>query len=319
MSVRFQLKPGERGMRIDRALAARLADFSRTAIQAALSEGALLVDGRSVKPSLRLNGGEVVEGSVESSLSRGDLLPEKMALKVLYEDASLIAVNKPAGMAVHPGAGRKGGTLANALLYRLGKRLSDTGGPDRPGIVHRLDKDTTGVILAAKSNRVHARLAGLFRDRAVKKTYHAIVWGEVRGDGVIDGAIGRCHADPTKMRVDEKGRSALTRYTLVKSTGAFSELVIHPETGRTHQIRVHLSSIGHPVAGDVRYGGGREWVDRTAPLHKAAAAAVAREAKRPMLHAGKVEFVHPVSRKKMVIRAPLPEDYKKIREMVFGA
>ena len=315
-AVNLLADSADQGRRVDLFLREKLPAFSRTALKKALESGLVLVDGKKARPALRLRGNERIEGDIPDQGRSDAAEAEDIGLDVLYEDRSLMAVNKPSNMAVHPGAGRRSGTLVNALVFHRKDRLSAAGGADRPGIVHRLDKDTSGVILIAKNDRAHAMLSDLFRERKIRKTYRAIVWGEVRGKGSVERPIGRCRRDPSKMRVDGEGKASLTRYEVVRTNGFLSELVVKPETGRTHQIRVHLSSIGHPVLGDEQYGGGREWLNRVAPVYRARAVAIMGEVSRPLLHAEKLEFEHPSSHKPMRIKAPLPDDFKRVMALL---
>jgi 23S rRNA pseudouridine1911/1915/1917 synthase len=302
--------PDAAGQRLDQFLAAQLPQTSRARVQQLIAEQKVLVnDAPPAKASLRLRGGEriTVLGSAQAKPLRA--IPEEIPLDVVYEDDDLAVINKPAGMMVHAGAGatedrRNRGTLVNALLHRFGK-LSQVGGELRPGIVHRLDKATSGLIVVAKNDEAHRRLAAQFAQRQVKKTYIALVHGWLKQDkGTIQSAISRDRVRRTRMttrRAD--GREALTRYTVKRRiespAGKFTLLEVQIGTGRTHQIRVHLASLGHPVVGDTLYGAPREL--RTASGSKTALA-------RNFLHAAGLEFMHPRTQAPLSLSRGLPPE-----------
>ncbi len=293
MIIRLQAPTAE--ARLDRFLCRQLSQYSRARLQGWIREGRVRVDGRTAKPSSPLRGGEVVE------VEPGELPPlrataEELPLDILYEDEDVIAVNKPAGMVVHAGAGAHSGTLTNALLYRFGS-LSTAGGELRPGIVHRLDRYTSGVILVARTNAAHRSLAAQFSARRVEKTYLAMVHGRVAAEsGAIDRPIARDPRARIRMTARlERGRSALTAYRVVARYAHLTLLEVRIGTGRTHQIRVHLSSIGHPVAGDRLYGAPAR-VPGMPPLD------------RHFLHARRIRFLAPSSGREVVVEAPLPPE-----------
>lgn len=311
------------GHRLDQFLAAQLEGVSRSRVQLLLEEGAVAVDGRREKASWKLRGGERITIAGDPHPAPLKAVPEAIPLDVVYEDADLAVVNKPAGMMVHAGSGstddaRSRGTLVNALLYRF-NQLSTTGGELRPGIVHRLDKDTSGLIVVAKNDRAHAALGAMFAGRKVKKTYLALVHGSVeRPRGTISAGVSRDPSRRTRMttRPTENARAAVSHYEVLKRLvsrfGRFTLVKVRIETGRTHQIRVHMASIGHPVVGDSLYGGAGQLTDQAA-----AAAAPSRAARRKrepeklklgrnFLHAAHIEFAHPVSGKTVELEAPLP-------------
>ena len=280
---------GEPATRLDHFLQERLKEYSRSRIQSWIKEGLVQVNGSAAKSSLLLHGGETIEVS-PAGLPPLKADPEDLPVEVLYEDDALIAVNKPAGLAVHAGAGLHAGTLVNRLVHRFGA-LSQLGGEMRPGIVHRLDKDTSGVMLVARTDSAHRALAAQFAGRTVEKIYLALVHGSVRADsGRVTKPIARDPVRRTRMtaRLDT-GREALTTYTVRNRFDKFTFLQVKIGTGRTHQIRVHLASIGHPVAGDRVYGAG----------------AYARPAPRLFLHAWKIGFVSPATGEKVTLEAPL--------------
>ncbi len=294
-NLTLQAPPTEAGVRLDRFLHARLPEHSRARIQEWIRLGRVQVNGAPARPSYRLKGGEriVVQPAAPPPLKAA---PEPIPIEVLYEDEDLVAVNKPAGMIVHAGAGRRSGTLVNALLHRYGK-LSEVGGEERPGIVHRLDRYTSGVLLVARHDAAHRHLAAQFAARRIEKTYLALVHGKVKTDhGVIDSPIAR---DPVRrVRMSARlgrGRTALTEYRVLRRFGAFTYLEIHLHTGRTHQIRTHLAAIGHPVVGDRLYGAPRQ-IEGFPPLE------------RYLLHAYRIRFTHPGTARPMTVEAPLPEE-----------
>lgn len=285
----------EAGQRLDHFLAARMAGHSRARIQAWIEEGRVRAGGALRKASWKVRAGERIEVEpAEPPPLRA--FPEEIPLEILYEDDAVAAVNKPAGLVVHAGAGRVAGTLVNALLHRYGK-LSEPGDAMRPGIVHRLDKGTSGVILVARTEAAHRSLAQQFASRTVEKVYLALVEGRVAaGQGVIDRPIERDPVRRTRMTARTgRGRRALTEYRVVERFEKHTLLEVRIRTGRTHQIRVHLASSGHPVAGDTLYGA-------------AARPAGLEPLGRPWLHAWRIGFVSPASGEHVTVEAPLPEE-----------
>lgn len=299
--IEIRVGEADEGKRLDVYIAGRLA-LSRSTAQRLIDEGRALVGGERAKAARRVRAGDVVTVSVPEPEPL-DVVPEDLPLDVLYEDRDIIVVNKPRGLVVHPAAGNWSGTLVNALLAHCND-LSGIGGKIRPGIVHRLDKDTSGVIVAAKNDATHLALARDLKERAVEKTYLAIVHGVPREKrGTIDAPIGRHPIHRKKMAVvpEGQGRTAVTDYEVLEDLGRYALLKVHPVTGRTHQIRVHLAHIGHPIVGDPVYGGRR---GRTA----AGVADISGQA----LHAASVSFNHPRTGERMRFSAPLPEDMQRL-------
>lgn len=303
-TVKVSVEAEDEGLRLDAYLAAHPSlGLSRARLQRLIRDGAVSVSGRRVKPSRHVRAGEEV--SVElPELKPASVGPEPIELEVLYEDPHFLVVNKPPGMVVHPAGRVRSGTLVNALLHHCAGSLSGIGGVERPGIVHRLDKETSGLLVAAKTDRAHMGLTRQFAGRKVDKRYRAVVVGVVEADeGVVEGPIGRHPSDRKRMAVVEGGREAETTYRVVERFSAHTHLEVRLRTGRTHQIRVHLASIGHPVLGDKAYGGRRLRRGRRA----AGEALIGRQA----LHAWRLAFDHPVEGRRMAFEAPPPEDFEE--------
>lgn len=314
-----------RGRRLDQFLAAQLPEVSRVRVQQLIAQGKVLLNGAVAKASMRLRGGEEITITGQVALPPLKAFAEAIPLDVVYEDADLAVVNKPAGMAVHAGSGksdaRNRGTLVNALLHRFGATaMSSAGGELRPGIVHRLDKDTSGLIVVAKTDAAHRALAQQFAARRVKKTYLALVHGWMtptptpkqapkQAQGTVNAPISRDRARRARMTTrrgaaGKPGRAAVTHWKVMKNiegvAGKFSLLEVTIETGRTHQIRVHLASLGHPVVGDTLYGAPRKLgYGETASLG------------RNFLHASGIQFQHPTTHEALAFRQPLPDELKK--------
>ena len=312
-----------KGLRLDHFLATQLEGISRSRVQLLLEQGDVLVNGEQTKPSHKLRGGEEIRITGEPHPAPLKASPQDIPLDVVYEDKHFAVINKPAGMMVHAGAGesddaRNSNTLVNALLFRF-KALSSKGGDLRPGIVHRLDKETSGLIIVAKNDAAHAKLAELFSTRQVSKTYIALVHGWVeRQKGTITAAISRDLVRRTRMttRPAENSRSAVSHYEVIQRLetrfGKFTLVRVRIETGRTHQIRVHMASIGHPVVGDALYGAPAQLQDQAA-LQPGSSRAARRNIEverlklnRNFLHAAHLEFVHPITGKSLELEAPLP-------------
>ena len=300
--------PGEGPVRLDSFLAGAVGDLSRSAVQRLIDEGMVTVDGTPAKPSLKLRGGERVVVSIPPPVPAAPA-PERIPLDILFEDGDLIVVNKPAGMVVHPGAGTSSGTLVNALLEHC-RDLSGIGGELRPGIVHRIDKDTSGVLVVAKNDRSHNSLARQFKEHTVKRVYLALVYGSPRTDkGRIEGAIGRHPSDRTRMSGKaRRGKHAVTHWQVLGRYPAITLIRLRLETGRTHQIRVHLSEAGHPLVGDLTYGGG----GRFSGIQDQGLRPLVRELGRQALHAKTLGFIHPATGEYLEFDTQLPEDMARI-------
>lgn len=298
------------GKRLDKYLTTQGFDLSRSQIQKLLNSGHITVNGRGLKAHHKVRAGEDIQIEVPDPKPL-DVEPEEIPLKVLYEDDHLLVVDKPPGMVVHPACGHTRGTLVNALLGRS-QPLSEVGGSMRPGIVHRLDKDTSGLLMVAKDNKTHRKLSDQLSTRSLSRTYWALVWGHlVPQEGMIQAAIGRSATDRKKMAVRQyQGREAATRYRIRESLGPVDLLELKLVTGRTHQIRVHLSHIGHPVVGDPDYGGRRpHWVQRLKGKEREAGWMLLDILSRQALHAGRLEFTHPASGELVIVESPLPLDF----------
>jgi len=295
------------GIRIDRYLTSVLGGQSRSHIQRLIKDGKVTIAGHAVAANRIIKVGETITVDIPSPVSP-KLEPEDHDLDIVYQDSDLIVVNKPAGMVVHPAAGHADGTLVNALLHEVGD-LSGVGGELRPGIVHRLDRGTSGLMVVAKNDHAHIELSRQFHDREVEKAYIALVWGVVQAGKRIDLPIGRDPVDRKRMSAkSRRARSAVTRITAALHMPGVTLVHVSIQTGRTHQIRVHLSAIGHPIVGDAVYGGLRRRV--AADLRPVLAL------ERPFLHAGRLVFHHPTDGRKMEFEAPLPHDLQLVLDQI---
>jgi 23S rRNA pseudouridine1911/1915/1917 synthase len=320
--------PEAAGKRLDAWLAAQLENVSRARVQLLLSQSKVLVNGTPAKPSLKLRGGETIEVTGEATPPPLRAMAEAIPLDVVYEDDDLSVINKPAGMMVHAGSGatddaRNRGTLVNALLSHYAQ-LSHSTDPLRPGIVHRLDKQTSGLIIIARNDAAHSKLGEMFSRRQIRKTYIALVHGAIKQDhGTINAPISRDVIRRTRMttRRDSGARSAVSHYTVLERIdsrfGKFALVSVRIETGRTHQIRVHLASIGHPVVGDTLYGAPAK-IPALGPRKKSDPEPETIALDRNFLHAADLEFAHPTTGKQLSLKAPLPEELNAFQNKLLG-
>ena len=291
----LQAAPENAGQRLDSFLAAHLDGISRSAAARLLEEGCVLCDGRVPGKSLRLTGGEEISVTLPQPEDT-ELIPQDIPLDVVYEDADVIVINKPTGLVVHPAPGHPDGTLVNALLYHCGDSLSGIGGEKRPGIVHRIDRDTSGLIIAAKNDRAHQALAAQLADHTLARTYECLVTGNLREEGgTVDAPIGRHPTDRKKMAVTEKNsRRAVTHWEVIARYPGVTHVRCRLETGRTHQIRVHMAYLGHPILGDTVYGAKKAVPGLTGQC----------------LHAVGLRFLHPSTGEAVELSCPLPEEFQ---------
>lgn len=293
---RFQISSEQEEERIDRCIASLMDSLSRSYIQKMIREGYVEVNGKAVRQNFRVSADDEVAFFLPEAVEP-EILPEEIPLDILYEDDDLLVVNKPKGMVVHPAAGHYSHTLVNAVLFHCKGQLSGINGVLRPGIVHRIDKDTTGLIIVAKNDAAHLDLSQQLQRKSVSRLYYALVHGDFAHDhGTIDAPIGRDEKDRQKMAVTEKNsRDARTHFRVIERFRGFTLVECRLETGRTHQIRVHMRYIGHPVAGDEKYGY-RKTLKTGGQL----------------LHAHQLEFIHPRTKEKVVVEAPLPDDFAAV-------
>ena len=285
----------ESGQRIDKYIAEKQ-ELSRVTVQRLIEEGNILVNGKKAKPAYAVQvGDEVIIQMPEAKET--DLKPQDIPLDIIYEDNDIIVVNKAKGMVVHPAVGNPDGTLVNAIMAHCKGNLSGIGGELRPGIVHRLDKETSGLLIIAKNDKAHLRISEQIQNRQVKKTYLALVKGIVpENEATIKMPIGRSTKDRKKMAVTPKGKEAITHFKVLERFEKYTYLEVNIETGRTHQIRVHMAEIGHPVVGDMVYSNGKNEFN----------------IEGQMLHAYRLEFKHPITEKEMCLEASLPEYFTNI-------
>jgi len=285
------------GMRADKYLTLQMPDQSRSYIQKLIAEGSVLISGKAIKSNYRVSCGEQVEIMIPDPVST-DILPEDIPLDIIYEDDDILVVNKAKGMVVHPAPGHYTGTLVNAVMYHCAGNLSTINGVLRPGIVHRIDRDTSGVLVVCKNDNAHRSLAEQFAVHSITRVYRAIVCGNIKNDyGTIDAEIGRMDNDRKKMCINPKhGRRAVTHYKVLERFGSYTYIECTLETGRTHQIRVHMASAGHPLLGDTVYGPSKDKFNLQGQT----------------LHAATLGFIHPSAGKYVEFSSPLPEYFQKL-------
>ena len=307
--IEFSVTPESDGQRLDRFLVGVLAEHSRSQIQKLITDGHVQVSTREARPNLSVRAGDRIVVNLPDA-APSSIHAEAVPLEILYQDSDLVVIDKPPGMVVHPGAGHASGTLVNALLHHI-TDLSGVGGEIRPGIVHRLDRGTSGVMVVAKNDASHQELSRQFHDREVEKEYIALVWGVVQAGRRIDAAIGRDPVHREKMSSRSKhAREAVTRITRAFHMPGLTLCQVAIHTGRTHQIRVHLSAIGHPVVGDALYGG----------VHRRVAGDIraVQRLQRPFLHSARLAFNHPGDGRRMEFTANLPSDLLDVLEALPG-
>jgi 23S rRNA pseudouridine1911/1915/1917 synthase len=306
----FTADAEDAGLRLDVYLAGLLPSHSRSQLQRLIREGRVTVEGAAAKSNQPMKPGQHVLVEVPDAKPAVPH-PQDLALPILYQDDDVLVIDKPAGMVVHPGAGHAEGTLVNALLFHA-EDLSGVGGEERPGIVHRLDRGTSGLMVVAKNDLAHRELSRQFQDREIEKEYVALAWGDVHGGRRIDLPIGRdpVHRERMSTRA-RRARTAVTRVTASRKLGGVSLLHVAIATGRTHQIRVHLSAIGHPIVGDHTYGGVRHRMP--------AALRPVERLERPFLHAARLVFVHPRDGCRLEFEAPLPPDLQEVLDLLVEA
>ena len=286
----------EAGLRLDKYLALALPEYSRNFLQQLILDGKISVNQKTVKASYKAKCGDFIRIEIPEPELPG-IEPENIPLDILYEDFDLLVVNKPQGMVVHPAAGHTGGTLVNALMYHCGDSLSSINGILRPGIVHRIDKDTSGLLVVCKSDRAHRGLALQFAEHSIDRVYTAVCHGVIRESGTVDAPLGRDPKDRKRISIQTGGRRAITHYSPVERLKQDYTLVkCELETGRTHQIRVHMASLGHPILGDPVYG------PKKCPFHL----------EGQFLHAGTLGFVHPVTGERITFTCELPEHFQRL-------
>ncbi len=309
--MRVDVLPDAAGTRLDHFLAAKFPDLSRSRIKKLIEDGFLRV-GEEVarKCGLKLKGGESFELTLPDAEPL-QAIPEELPLSILYEDQDVIVIDKAAGMVVHPAAGHFGGTLVNALLFHC-KDLSGIGGKLRPGIVHRLDKDTSGVMIVTKNDEAHHKLAGQFKAHSISRKYKALVFGTMEQEGTVDLPLGRHPRDRKKIAVAQSGRRAVTHWSVLRAYRGVNFVELELETGRTHQIRVHLSNMAHPVIGDPVYGNPKRALEIASTSVRNKIKALGRQA----LHAYFLTFKHPRTDKEMEFESPLPGDMQELIDLL---
>jgi len=292
----FEVKDENVSERIDKYISSKNEDISRVMVQRLIDEGNILVNGKRTKASYKVQTGDKILVRIEDPKPT-ELVPQEIPLDVVYEDNDILVINKQKGLVVHPGNGNQDGTLVNAILARCKDSLSGIGGEIRPGIVHRIDKDTSGLLIVAKNDKAHINMSNQIKEHKVKKTYLALVRGVIKENlATINMPIARSTKDRVKMAVDKNGKNAVTHIKVLERFNGYTYIEVNIETGRTHQIRVHMSQIGYPLVGDYVYSNGKN------PFG----------VEGQMLHSYKLEFEHPITGKKMELTAELPKYFKDV-------
>lgn len=313
--IEILVPPGKKRERLDVFLTHHIENATRNKVQQAIARGAVLLNGKAVRPSHPVSPNDVIHITLPKPPPQ-QALPENIPLDIVYEDDDLLVVNKPAGMVTHPAFGNYSGTLVNALLFHC-NHLSTINDATRPGIVHRLDKDTSGLMVVAKTDLAHAFLAKQFATRTITREYWALVWGTFKEQsGIIAASLGRSKSDRKKMAVVREGKHAVTEYEVIEKFSYLSFIKLRLQTGRTHQIRVHLAHIAHPVFGDPTYGGRQISAGGGSPKQKAEVQRLLKLINRQALHAKTLSFIHPSTKIMNHFDSPLPEDISKVLDFL---
>jgi 23S rRNA pseudouridine1911/1915/1917 synthase len=319
-NISIHIPPGQGKIRIDKYLASHIENASRSKIQKAIEDGCVSVNSKIVKSNYLVHPDDIIDITLPHVEEKPDILPENIVLDILFEDNYLIVVNKPAGMVTHPAYKNHTGTLVNALLYHIQQNsssLSQLNGFERAGIVHRLDKNTSGLLVVAKEEDAHRKLAKLFSKHDIEREYWALVWGRFdRKKGIIERSLGRSSRDRKKVIVRSDGKLAVTEYEVIKEYDFLSLVKLNLRTGRTHQIRVHMHSLGHPVFGDPEYEGRKPHGVKLTNKIKEQSGTLLELIDRQALHAKVLGFIHPVTKEKLRFESELPEDMKRVIEKI---
>ncbi|AWW30345.1 RNA pseudouridine synthase [Echinicola strongylocentroti] len=314
--LRIEIDKGQAAIRLDRFLTDKVANITRNKVQQAIGDGSVKINDKNTKSNYKIKPGDVITVVLEKEARETEVLPEKIDLDIVYEDDVLLVVNKPAGMVVHPAYGNWTGTLVNGLVYHFNQLPEMPGNSGRPGLVHRIDKDTSGLLVIAKSEMVMTGLARQFFDHSIERTYFALVWGEPKEDaGIINAHVGRSARDRKVMDVfpdGDQGKNAITHWKVLKRLRYVSLVQCNLETGRTHQIRAHMKFLGHPLFNDAVYGGDKIRKGTQFSKYKAFVSNCFKALPRQALHAKSLGFVHPVSKEFMQFDSSLPEDMQGV-------
>lgn len=315
---RIEVDPGQQPLRVDKFLMSRIANISRNKLQMAANSGYIRVDGNSVKSNFKVKPHQVITVELPQPVYEFELVAEEMDLNIIYEDDTVIVLNKRSDLVVHPGHGNYTGTLVNGILHHLQNLPSVKGAPTpRPGLVHRLDKDTTGLMVLGKTERSLTELSEQFFERSVERRYQALVWGDISEDGTVEGHVGRSRHNRTVQAVfpdGEEGKHAITHYRVLERLGPVTLIECKLETGRTHQIRVHMQYIGHPLFGDPRYGGNVAVKGSPGGKYNSFLRNCFSKLTRQALHAKTLGFTHPKTKKFVSFESDIPSDMKEILE-----